>query len=231
MIYSEKDCEASMNVDRFRSRHGCILAAVVLAICATCIIYYNQHSSLPFHSKFRTGELRGWSVYGGSWQAGDEILQNITAGRGDKVVLTDKHWSNYRLDTDIRIDSVSEGMHWGDAGVIMRVSDPAVGVDSYQGYYLGVGFDDQILFIGKAGYSWNRLASSRLNDRVSVGTWYHLSAQIEGCSIEAEITSDGHAPTKVSYYDENCRQRTGSVGLRTFNVQATWRNFVLTEHD
>lgn len=209
-------------------------ARLIWALCVACLIaasvgwplVIDHPPIMSFRDHFTTGDANGWKVYGGSWEIQDGVFRNLTAARGDKAVIGSDRWTDYTINTDIRFDSDPGGMHWGDAGVILRVTNPAVGVDSYDGYYVGIGFEDKVLFIGRANYAWNRLAISNLRGPVKLASWYHLTVRAKGCYIEASVAPVGiKTSTSVSYYDESCQQRAGAVGVRTFSVQASWRNF------
>lgn len=167
-----------------------------------------------------------WTIYGGSWSFMPFGVQNRTGDRGDKAIFGAERWTNYSVESDIRFDTDPSGMHWGDSGIVVRVTDPAVGVDAYYGYYVGISYADQQLFIGKANYGWNRLVSSPLPEAVHLSQWYHLTVRAKDCYIEAEVYPVGSSKvTKASFYDEGCKQKSGAVGIRTFGVRAAWKNF------
>jgi len=183
----------------------------------------------PFHSYsnlLSTSHSSDWKFYGGSWNFIASGVQNLTGDRGDKAIFGEERWSNYSVESDVRFDTDPSGMHWGDSGIVVRVTDPAIGVDAYYGYYAGISYADQQLFIGKADYGWNRLVSSHLPEPVRLARWYHLTVRVKGCYIEAEVYPIGSAEiTKASFFDEGCRQTFGSVGIRTFGVRASWEHF------
>jgi hypothetical protein len=206
-------------------------AGAILIIAAIWPLIFNHAPMGTFHDSFSHGDVKEWKTYGGVWELRDGTFRNLTAARGDKAVTGSERWTDYTVTSDLRFDSDPQGMHWGDAGVILRVTQPSVGVDSYDGYYVGIGIEDRVLFIGRANYAWNRLATSSFHDAVKLGKWYRLSVKAKGCYLEASATDhDTNTVTSVSYYDEGCRQRAGAVGLRTFSVQASWRDFQVGPH-
>ncbi len=173
------------------------------------------------------GSLAGWQSYGGVWSARDGFLRDTLGARGDKILFGSERWTNYTVESEMRFDSDPAGLHWGDAGLLLRVTDPEIGVDSYNGYYVGVSYADRLLFIGKATYAWNRLAWTPV-PALQKGRWYKLRASAKGCFVSAELATEEGALNQVSFYDADCRIERGSPGLRTFDLQTSWRNVTVS---
>lgn len=205
-----------------------------LAILAVGIgIWWLAHSPhrplFVYSDLLSTDKKSKWQEVGGDWEFRGDTLQNLTGGRGDKIVVGSVLWSNYTVQSDVRFDTDPEGMHWGDAGVILRVTQPQVGVDSYRGYYVGISYEDDLLFIGRADYGWFRLGSVPLSFPVRISEWYKLSATVNGCSIKAAVQAEESAQVStISLFDPECADRSGAAGARTFGVRARWRNFLIS---
>ena len=219
------------NRSKVASRFGLtVLGSILLTIIAAgTLAYYilGDHPPLAgYQDRFASGDMADWTAYGGSWAVRDGALRNLTAGRGDKVVVGNRHWTDYEVRSDLRLDSDPHGLHWGDAGVIVRAKNPNLGVDSYDGYYIGLSYEDRLLFIGRAAYAWNRLASAHVEAPIHLGEFYRLTVRAKGCNIDAMLQSaDNLRGTAVSYYDENCQHKAGAAGVRTFGIQASWKDF------
>lgn len=200
---------------------------IVGLLAAVLALFILPHLPLRVYTNlFTNSHASDWKFYGGRWDIDADEFRDLTGGRGDKAVFGSKRWTNYAVDTDLRFDSDPGAIHWGDTGIIVRVTDPAVGVDAYHGYYAGIGYDDQTLFIGRADYGWNRLVTAHLPAPLHMGQWYHLAVQVKGCYIEAKVNPlHTNQITTASFYDEACSQRTGAVGIRTFGVNASWKGF------
>ena len=91
------------------------------------------------------------------------------------------HYSSLRFSVAIQLRDLYPGTNYGDAGVLFRVRSPHLGVDSYQGYYLGLRASDQALFFGRVNEEWYQLLAAPLSGHLAAGTWYTLSVQASGC--------------------------------------------------
>jgi len=126
----------------------------------------------------------------------------------------------------VRLNALPADSLWGDAGLVFRVSDPSTGVDSYDGYYLGLGSDANVLLLGRANYSWNRLAATPLSTRAQPGSWFHLRLLAQGCYFEASAEDlQTHTTSRLSFFDKDCQPRSGLVGVRSYTMPASWRYF------
>ncbi|MCU1585300.1 MAG: hypothetical protein JWM49_1856 [Microbacteriaceae bacterium] len=77
---------------------------------------------------------------------------------GDKAVSGSGSWADDTANGDVQLGTSTGGN--SNAGLIVRVSDPAVGVDSMDGYYAGV--TPTQLVLGREAYGWTALASANL---------------------------------------------------------------------
>ncbi len=124
----------------------------------------------------------------------------------------------------MRFDLLFEDTHYGDAGLILRATDPQPGVDSYKGYYAGLRPDSQTLVLGRASWDWHLLQETKLATPLAPGDWYHLELAAHGCDLEADARPlDGQPATVIRYSDPHCIT-AGVGGLRSFYADASWRN-------
>ena len=114
----------------------------------------------------------------------------------------------------------------GNAGFLVRVSDPAIGTDAHVGYYVGLSNDS--IFLGRQGYDWTELASAPLSGP-RTGTWYSVSARAVGCDFEisAKRAGSNEVPVALSYTDPDCAE-TGAIGVRDFEANASFREVRVT---
>lgn len=176
----------------------------------------------------RYGTMRGWQPIGGHWSEHQSIFSNATYGRGDMLIAQHSNGSNYTISADIRFDLLFPETHYGDAGLVIRTTNPEQGVDSYQGYYAGIRPDQQTVVLGRASYDWHQLKTVPLASPVSVGEWYHLALSAQGCQLSVTITPQaGGVPTRLQQQDTQCLT-SGVAGLRSFYAQASWKNVTIT---
>lgn len=171
-------------------------------------------------------------MYGGQWTVSDGVLENLSGGRGDKAMTGSARWADYVVESDLRLNADPVDSLWGDAGVILRVTDPATGVDAYDGYYVGIGSEGSVLLLGRANYAWARLSAVPLASAARRGAWFHLKVLAKGCYFEASARELPKGQTaQLTYFDRNCAKRSGAAGVRTFGLPASWKNFTVHQPD
>lgn len=176
------------------------------------------------------GSLQGWQPISGKWSASANVLSNSHYGRGDMLIAQNSRGNNYRISADVRFDLLFPETHYGDAGLVIRATDPEPGVDSYRGYYAGLRPDSQTLVLGRASYDWHTLKEVKLTSPISPGEWYHIELAAQGCKFEVLATPDSKTPgTYIDYQDPQCLAG-GVAGLRSFYAQASWRNVKISSN-
>jgi len=172
----------------------------------------------------RYERMTGWQPISGRWDEHGGILSNSNYGRGDMLIAQHSQASNYSISADLRFDLLFPETHYGDAGLVIRTTDPQQGVDSYQGYYAGIRPADGTVVLGRASYDWHQLKIVNLATPVSVGSWYRFELAAQGCQLSVTVTPEnGGSPTHFEYEDDHCMTE-GVAGLRSFYAQASWRN-------
>lgn len=179
--------------------------------------------TLPVRDTFATTGGAGWNTYGGTWSARGGSY-TVTAGGevGPKALIGSTGWRNYTVTADVTITSAS-----GDAGVIARVSNPAVGVDSYDGYLAFFDVGAKTLDLAREDGGYEPFASVRVP--VSAGTTYRLSLRVQGSRLTTSITpAAGGATTRLSFTDPYASFGSGLAGLRDHAGTATFSQVRIT---
>jgi Domain of Unknown Function (DUF1080) len=203
-----------------------IASAGLIASCTAAFVVIERYNARRYHYE----TMSGWQPITGRWSSSSGTISNANYGRGDMLIASHSEGANYRISADIRFDLVFADTHRGDAGVVIRTTDPEPGVDSYEGYYAGLRPDDQSIVLGRASFDWHELRVARLAAPVAVGSWYHLELSANGCDLNVIATPSGGEPrTNINYHDDNCL-KSGVVGLRSFYAQASWRNVRITRN-
>jgi hypothetical protein len=163
------------------------------------------------------------------------VMTDSAGGAGDKLVMVGNssggisgygmQFRDYTVQADVSLAGT------GDAGILIRASSPAVGVDSVYAYYVGVG-STGVVFMGDMhdGYSSLSGAQANIPGGAPANTWIHLTVTAANCAItvtaqQAGSTSQG----SFTYMDGNCAHMGGTIGLRTDAVKASWRNVTINE--
>lgn len=180
---------------------------------------------LPYAAPWSSNEQKGWKHYGGSFALSGGVLSETSGANGSKSLAGSTGWRDYVIEADVRRDSSGPA---GNAGLLFRVSNPAVGVDALRGYYFGIG--DGVTQLGRMNHSWTPLTSGTVVGGSPVGAWVHVRVEVRGCTFTATAQRVGDPtvppPTK-GYIDLNC-PTSGAVGVRTFDGKASWRNLTVT---
>ncbi|GGH08212.1 arabinofuranosidase catalytic domain-containing protein [Silvibacterium dinghuense] len=174
-------------------------------------------SSTPYYAPFAAGTgPSGWTTYAGTWSlSGDDYINSATDTDGDKSI-GGPTFGNFTLSGDVDITTTG-----GNAGFLLRSSDPAVGTDSVDAYYLGVDTGGFIV-IGKENYGWTELASAPLS-AAPANTWYHLTAQVIGCQIRLTAQAANSSTPSNDVTVNDCSFSTGQAGVRSYDTSAQWR--------
>jgi hypothetical protein len=159
-----------------------------------------------FVDTFQTNAPNKWVNFGGGWQQKDGKYYSESYNvKGIKSVATKTDFSDLTLDATITIlNDDTEG------GVLFRVSEPAMGADSYKGYYAGIKTSGEVI-LGKANNDWAQIGGEPLN--IDKSKAYHLRVVAEGNRIKVFV-DDMHTP-KIDVTDNSFT--SGSIGLRQYS--------------
>jgi hypothetical protein len=179
---------------------------------------------IPVAAEWASGSAPAWTPYGGSWSVGSEEYRLTETEPGDKALTGHPLWGSSTVTADVKITS-----GWGDAGLVARVNDPAIGADSYVGYYAGLRQSDGRLIFGRANNGvWTQLGPGAVvPGGVTAGQWYRVTLEHVGCdfTISAQAVAS-HDKAMISYIDSGCFG-TGQVGVRSYAADAAWRYFAM----
>lgn len=183
-------------------------------------MYFNpdgtiQRVKMLVKDNFSDGNALGWKTYGGSWSVPGGQYQT-TASYGGKSLLDDNH-TNAVYDADVTVTAGT-----GDAGLVFRATSPAVGADSYRGYYAGITPAGRVI-LGKASNNWTPLGSALLS--ITPGTRYRLRVVAAGASLKVFVND--MATPKISVNDSS--YASGASGVRVYNAAAAFDNVVITK--
>lgn len=174
---------------------------------------------LPYIADFGSSDA-GWTSYGGNWSAsGGTYTESGGGSGGSKAVTGSTGWTDYTLEGDVRLGSVGDN---GNAGFLLRTTDPTSGTDDLNGYFAGVSTSD--LIIGREAYDWTQLAGTSIPGGLASGSWYHLTVQVSGCTVSVQGRPAGSWADPAYLSVSDCTFSHGLVGVRDFNATASWRN-------
>jgi hypothetical protein len=164
-------------------------------------------------------QLLGWKHFGGQWQKRDDGGCQVEAHPGAKIVRDGLEFGDGTVEAQVML--LAGG---GDAGVIVRVSEPTLGTDALTAYNINLRKDQ--LRLGKHENSWRALKTAAIN--IEEGKWHDLKVELSGGRIRVYL--DGAKEPQVDHTDTEPLP-AGSVGFRTFQIQAAVRQIRLTRGD
>ncbi|MGF7082817.1 family 16 glycoside hydrolase [Mucilaginibacter sp. UYCu711] len=176
-------------------------------------------SNSVYRQNFDMGKINGMVIYGGGLFCKDNAVHcasngnNSSGDQGSKIVATGTNFTDFIYTADVKVTSP------GDAGLMFRVSDPAIGANAYKGYYVGLNPVKGTLELGKAnGKEWKVLASIKYP--VKLNENYNVKIEAVGSNFKVFINGSG-TPSITAADNEF---KAGSIGLRTYNALATLDN-------
>ncbi len=215
-----------MIVDRVL-RCGRPLALLAAALCAVgllcfALLRYRQQR-LPYHDSFASHSANEWQAFGGVWQIVGDTLYNRSDERGAKLITGSPRWSDYRLQTDVEMIG-----NQGDVGVIVRAGDVESGIDSYNGYYVGIRTFDSALVIGRSDHGWLEGHPVAIPGGVRPAQWYRLAVVVVGCRIAAQVANLQTGQSAWGAFVDTPCVRSGEIGVRSMGTGGAWRRLSVT---
>ncbi|WP_196278943.1 family 43 glycosylhydrolase [Catellatospora vulcania] len=170
--------------------------------------------TMRVRDNFADNNALGWRTYGGSWSAtgGRYTAANSLGGKA----LLDTNFGDFTYDADVAVTSGG-----GDAGLLFRTTNAAVGTDSYTGYYAGISPAGRVV-LGRVNNNWTQLQATAMT--VAVGTTYRLRVTAVGSSIKVYVGD--MATPKINVTDAT--YPTGANGVRVFNAAAAFDNVAVS---
>ena len=217
---------ATATINASRKKPGILIGIAAVAIIAAgaviFLLFEGDSRGLPYYDSFQSGKIDEWNAYDGNWYTSGGAVKNDSDERGAKLVVGSPHWKSYVIQADLQL------IGDGDAGLIARASHLDRGVDSYDGYYVGLRTLDQKMVLGRAQYGWIEFPPESVPGGIVPGKWYHLSLAVQGCIITASAHAVGEKDTaEIRVKDPNCLT-SGKAGLRSMTAGGMWRNVSIT---
>ena len=162
------------------------------------------------YDNFNDGNMDGWMVYDGSYDAASKAL---VAGKssGGKALLN-AQFTDFTFHADISFPSAG-----GNAGLVFRASKAGKGADNYRGYYAGIDSDGSV-FLGRANNDWTRLAGTKAGSVCCRN--YHIMIRANGDLFTIYVDDMSRPLLEV----RDSTYRSGTNGVRVYQTGATFEN-------
>jgi hypothetical protein len=180
-------------------------------------VYGGIYSQMIFGENFQepapTTPLKDFTAYGGNWTIkGDELY--FTGTPGDKLVSQFPAFS----DGEVGVDVLLPNNTCTNAGLIVRVEKPGVGMDNFDGYEIALNAASPSVRLGRHQHDWKLIQDAPCD--VPTGRWIPLSVKLNSTVLEIFV----NGKSVLRHNDGDSAIQSGKVGLRAFHSEAQYRN-------
>jgi hypothetical protein len=180
-------------------------------------IYGGIYSQMIFGESFQEAPLvippKGFKAFGGSWDVTEGELAG-SAGDGPKLA---SEWPAF-TDGEVSVEVFFADRKPGNAGLIVRLAQPGVGADNFDGYEVSLDPASQVLRLGRHRHNWQLIRDTPCE--VAVGGWTRLGVKLSGRTLEVFV----NGRNVFRHEDGDSALLSGSVGLRQWQREARYRN-------
>ena len=167
-----------------------------------------------FRDSFAQGHFVGWVPYGGGWfvragalHAASNAGSSGSGLAGVKAVATGAQFADLTCEATVAVGSQ------GNAGLIFRVTNAAIGPDAYKGYYVGLSAERGEVELGKADNHWTSLGVARRP--FTAHTPYRMRVEARGPRLRVFVEDMDRPILEAT----DGTFAVGAVGVRHFNTQ------------
>lgn len=180
-------------------------------------IYGGLYSQLIFGESFQEPApplpMKNFVGYGGRWMPKDRVVY-AEGEEGPKLICR----QSYLTDGEAEVELMFAENKPGNAGLIVKVSDAGVGANRLYGYEISLDTAG-VLVVGRHRNNWEPLKT--VPCAVPSNQWITLTVKMSEHSIEALVNKK----SLIKVDDDEHTLSSGSVGLRTWQRDAQFRNF------
>ena len=164
--------------------------------------------------------INGFRAYDEQWSIVSGMAQLQTSRHG-KLIYEAGQLSGSIVEVEVRMDDIN-----AIAGLIVNVTNPAGGADSFNGYELALNAKKGSFVLGKHQQNWQPISDTPMSFN-PLGEWNKIRVLINGAKLKIYL-NDSLIKT---FEDANSPLESGYIGLRSFGGSATFRNLKIDEKD
>lgn len=155
----------------------------------------------------------GFSAYGGDWSVKDGVL-SACAEAGPKLLADSCEVSAGQVGVEMWLSD----RRAGNAGLIVKVSQPGIGADRFNGYEIALDASMQALRLGRHRQNFEHIRD--VPCPVPTNEWIPVVARLTETAVEVWVGGR----SVLRYEDQEHPLRSGGVGLRPWQREARYRN-------
>ena len=169
-------------------------------------IYGGIYSQMVFGESFQepppSTPPKGFQLRGGRWSVENGVLSG-SAGDGPILVSELPSFDDGEIRVELRLPDRKPG----NAGLIVRLGNPGVGANNFDGYEVSLDAAAQIVRLGRHCHDWQLIQD--VPCEVPDDRWILLAVRLRGSTIEVLV--DGRP--LIQHDDGSSAILTGTVGL------------------
>jgi len=163
--------------------------------------------STEFRDDFAAGHFDHWVTYGGGWRVRAKAFGPSSDATSSKAVATKTRFRDFTYEADVSVAAV------GNAGLIFRVSDPSIGADDYNGYYVGLSAETGQVLFGKADGKWTPLRTAAMP--LTANRPHHVRIEARGADLRVFVGDMGQPIIEAT--DDSFGE--GAIGVRQYGAR------------
>lgn len=180
-------------------------------------IYGGIYSQMIFGESFQEPGASvappGFRAYGGAWRVEESGALQAAAGDGPLLVAEQPEFG----DGEVAVDLWFPDRGAGNAGLVVRVTNPGVGADRFTGYEVALDPGQQIVRLGRHRQNWEPIRDVAC--AVPVKEWVSLTVRARGTGLEVLVGGR----SVLRHEDGGQALAAGAVGLRVWQREARFR--------
>ena len=184
---------------------------------------YNQRIfGESFEEPASSGGIQNFLAIDGKWSL-DEGIVHVNGYDGAKLVYQPVDLQDGTIEVEFKFDQY--GNNDDNAGILVRLTDPNPGADSFNGYEIALTSEGKRVLIGRHQYDYSFLTENR-GVSVNPTDWIKMKVELNGSNIKVYIND-------VQYMDHNNSAilGAGKVTLRNWRTGVSYRNLKIIPKD
>jgi hypothetical protein len=179
-------------------------------------IYGGVYSQMLFGESFQEPgahqPVRGFTAHGGGWKLDGGVL---LAGGGPGPKLVSRHPAFATGEAGVEVFFADRAA--GNAGLILKTSQPGVGADHFTGYEVSLDPARGVLNFGRHRRNWEHIKD--VPCEIPLQKWVALAVKLGENSLEVRVNHK----VVLSYTDRTHPLPAGAVGVRPWQRPARFR--------
>jgi len=163
-------------------------------------------------------DFAGFTKYEGDWKLSAEAI-SVFSWPGAKIVNTTPSFADGSAEVNIKFT----GATGENAGIIFHVSESGGGADNFNGYEISLLRSGTTLRLGKHQHNYTLMRDVAVT--FTPEEWTNLKVEMIGARILIYINNA--ATPALDYTDSNNPVLSGTVGLRTWNSDVSFKDLIL----